>query len=157
MTTVDAQIPAAECFRCGYDLRGIADDQPCPECGLLAARSRRASDELHLSRPKWLTSLSRGVNLILLAIILAFVWPGFSNTLFERSSRWIWPNPSIVDFRQRIDFVLGGFSLIAFVNLIGVFYLTSPEGYPPADRSDRIRRILLRAGAVIPLLAFTLQ
>ena len=28
-----------ECYRCGYALIGIANDQACPECGLLAERS----------------------------------------------------------------------------------------------------------------------
>src|SRR5580765_3129732 len=68
--------PTADaCYRCGYDLRGIADDQPCPECGLLARRSRRPTDELHNSRPRWLRRISRGANLILLAILIAAVWP----------------------------------------------------------------------------------
>ncbi len=47
------------CYRCGYVLHGIADDQPCPECGLLAERSRRVSDELHDTRPRWLARIAR--------------------------------------------------------------------------------------------------
>ena len=46
-----------ECYRCGYDIRGIASDQPCPECGLLAERSRRVTDELHNTRPTWLRTI----------------------------------------------------------------------------------------------------
>src|SRR2546430_3389303 len=75
VTIETTQSPADACYRCGYDLRGIADDQPCPECGLLARRSRRASDELHNTRPRWLRRISRGANLILLAIVVAVAWP----------------------------------------------------------------------------------
>jgi ribosomal protein S27AE len=34
-----------ECHRCGYDLRWIGNESACPECGLLAERSRRVTDE----------------------------------------------------------------------------------------------------------------
>ena len=76
MTTVVETVASKrdECFRCGYALVGIADDQPCPECGLLAARSRRATDELHLARPAWLRRLSIGTWLILAAITWPVVW-----------------------------------------------------------------------------------
>src|SRR6185437_1336865 len=63
-----ADIPAAdinECYRCGYDLRTIDNAHPCPECGLLAERSRHLTDELHDTRPRWLRSLARGVWLML--------------------------------------------------------------------------------------------
>src|SRR5215217_4158067 len=65
---------SAECCRCGYDLRGIGDDQPCPECGLLAQRSRRKSDELHDTRPRWLRRISMGVWTILLALLVTVMW-----------------------------------------------------------------------------------
>src|SRR5262245_33731572 len=67
---------ADECFRCGYALRGIADDQACPECGLLAERSRRVTDELHDTRPKWLRKLAIGTWMILLSIAIVFPWAG---------------------------------------------------------------------------------
>ena len=69
--------PADTCYRCGYALRGVANDRPCPECGLLAERSRRVSDELHNSRPRWLRRISRGVNVLLFALLLIVGW-GFA-------------------------------------------------------------------------------
>jgi hypothetical protein len=68
MTALPDESIRDECYRCGYDLRGIANAGVCPECGLLAERSRRVTDELHDTRPRWLRSLSRGIDLILLAI-----------------------------------------------------------------------------------------
>src|SRR5688572_27496966 len=62
------------CFRCGYDLRGMSDNTPCPECGLLAGRSRMPSEELKHARPRWLGKLSAGVWLIILAQMLAISW-----------------------------------------------------------------------------------
>ena len=50
MPTIPAEPAKDECYRCGYNLLGIADDQACPECGLLAQRSRRVTDELHDTR-----------------------------------------------------------------------------------------------------------
>src|ERR1700742_682383 len=72
--------PPILCIRCGYDLRGTVDDQPCPECGLLAARSLRLTDALRGSRPNWLRGLSIGTRLLLLSFILVFFrgWLGES-------------------------------------------------------------------------------
>jgi hypothetical protein len=63
------------CYRCGYPLVGIANEQACPECGLLAERSRRVSDELHDARPQWLRKLSLGTKLILIGLVAASSWP----------------------------------------------------------------------------------
>src|SRR3712207_3483647 len=74
------------CYRCGYDLRTLADNQPCSECGLLAARSRRPTDELHHTRPGWLRRLAWGVWLILLAMATPFVGAGG----FELLRQYAW-------------------------------------------------------------------
>src|SRR5262245_57647691 len=82
------------CYRCGYDVRGIANEHPCPECGLLAERSRRVTDELHNTRPRWLRRLSLGVWLILLALAAAAIWPFVSLALITsilRSYAWAPP------------------------------------------------------------------
>ena len=85
MTQLEAEPRATNCYRCGYDLRGIADDQPCPECGLLAERSRRMTDELHNTRPRWLRRISLGVWLILLSLVVLCTWLITLNDM----SRWM--------------------------------------------------------------------
>ena len=134
------QTAPGQCYRCGYDLRGIADNQPCPECGLLAERSRRVTDELHNTRPKWLRTIARGSNLILLAIVTAVVW-----TLFLKNDvGFIASNMAM----RRPDFGVWGLDFALLIFLLGVTLLTRREGYPPADLSYRWLRRLLR---IVPL------
>ncbi len=127
---------SGQCYRCGYDLRGIADDQPCPECGLLAERSRRVTDELHNTRPKWLRTIARGSNLILLAIVTMVLW-----TLFVAND--VGHSASILSLHYP-NFGAWGLDLAVLILLFGVLLLTRREGYAPADVADRWLRRLLR-------------
>jgi hypothetical protein len=152
-----------ECYRCGYDLRGIANDQPCPECGLLAERSRRVTDELHNTRPRWLRKLSIGTCVMLAGIVLALLWQPLSVTLDDRflwtvvtqqsGTIWVTPRPIIAYFQLRPL----GFEIAAALLLVGILLLTSPERYGPADSTDRRRRIWLRAIAAVPLAVLLLN
>jgi hypothetical protein len=151
---------AEECYRCGYDLRGIANDRACPECGLLAERSRRITDELHHTRPAWLAGLSHGVWFILAGIAGVFVWTAVLASLGNRySAEYV----NAVTQRRRppvaaafvIEHIpallLGGFGLCALGFALGCWRLARAEGYPPADQADRRRRVALRALSLVPL------
>lgn len=147
------------CYRCGYPLLGIADEQGCPECGLLARRSRRTTDELHNTRPRWLRRISRGADLILLAVVLVLAWPyvwhlpvrhgwGYLSSLSSLSAYGV----HVWELLSR----LGTFGAATLV-LVGAWLLTAREGYPPADRADRRLRVWLRLCAMIPLIGAALQ
>jgi MFS family permease len=135
-----------DCYRCGYPLLGIEDEQPCPECGLLARRSRRETDELHNTRPRWLKRISRGANLILLAILVAIAWAILWNITRWRAFRvgsW-W-------FVQLYVLPIAGYVIAATILIVGAWLLASREQYPPADQADRRLRMLLRTWAFVPL------
>ena len=141
------------CYRCGYPLLGIADEQSCPECGLLARRSRRTTDELHNSRPRWLCRISRGANLVLLAIVVAiaglFAWPFAYRSVYMVLS-------TVMPYRLWNYGPLFGLGVGAVLLFVGVLFLASAEGYPPADRADRRLRLALRLAAALPLVAIGL-
>jgi hypothetical protein len=124
-----------ECYRCGYDLRGIDDQQPCPECGLLAQRSRRETDELHDSRPRWLRRLSLGMNLILIGIVLPvllFTFPMAAANIV-------------------VDGPLYALDCCALIVALGMIILTGREGFAPTGRADRWLRNALRLLMLAPL------
>jgi hypothetical protein len=136
------------CYRCGYALTGIADERPCPECGLLARRSRRRSDELHYTRPRWMRRLSIGTNLLLLAVLLLLAAPFLAVVLSKLANAKV----PLRGFAWLLALApLLPLDLVALLVLAGAWLLSSPEGYPPADRADRRRRWLLRVLAVAPL------
>ncbi len=148
-----------ECYRCGYDLRGIADDQACPECGLLAQRSRRESDELHLTRPGWLKRLSLGVWTILLGLATFSVGLAIQQELQAKLYSIVVRfglSASQLDVLDRVlPLVL---LVIPFAMLLtGCWLLTTPEGYPPADYADRRRRRIVRITALLPAIAAVLK
>jgi hypothetical protein len=147
-----------DCYRCGYDLRGIADDQACPECGLLAQRSRRETDELHHTRPNWLKRLSLGVWTILLGLGAFLFGLTFQATLEDEFSSSIrnlsLPASQTYRLQQAFPLVLVAIPFALLVS--GCWMLTTREGYPPADNRDRWRRRLLRVASLVPLFGISL-
>jgi hypothetical protein len=143
-----------ECLRCGYDLRGIDNTQPCPECGLLAERSRRVSDELHDTRPRWLRSLAIGVTLIPLATVLLVAWP----FVFASMSVWYYTRFARLGLPVTawIIFPWLGVDLALLLFVVAVWLLAVREGYPPADREDARLRLALRVACLAPLAALVL-
>jgi hypothetical protein len=144
-----AHSSADQCYRCGCDLHGIADDQACPECGLLAVRSRRVTDELHETRPKWLRALAIGILFILGSVFISLIWWAIGETVI-RAFGDSWLFAGVVVQATISD---SGFIVAAFALLIGVMFLTRAERYKSADRKDRWFRWILRAAALAPLIA----
>ncbi len=150
MTLSKTASPPDECFRCGYDLRGVSNDRPCPECGLAAKRSRRVTDELHETRPRWLHSITAGACLTLTSIVVAAVWPFFADHVISALA------PSLVDWRWYEALVFSGFGVAAIIFLAGTLLLAKSEGYQPADHADRGLRRWLRLAALVPFFAYAL-
>lgn len=150
MTAGKTESPPDECFRCGYDLRGIANERPCPECGLAAERSRLVTDELHETRPKWLRAITAGAFLTLLSILLVVAWLLCAQRVVGAMDEFI------KDWRWYAVLEISGFGAAAIVFLAGILLLSKSEGYPAADRADRWLRRWLRLAALVPIFAFSL-
>ena len=60
------------CAQCGYLLRGLDGIARCPECGLEIDQTLAMMD-LHRSDPRWVTQLSVGAMLLVIAVALAIV------------------------------------------------------------------------------------
>src|SRR5688500_14287690 len=144
-----ATVEADDCYRCGYALHGIADDQPCPECGLLARRSRRVTDDLHRTRPRWLRRIALGTALIFLGVVLIGSFPLIASQLERGLQSWVSLRLSRA-LRELLPLlILSPMSIATLMLLTGTWLLTSREGYAPADDADRWRRRALRALATV--------
>ena len=153
------------CVRCDYDLRGVADDQPCPECGLLAEQTRKRSDDLTDATPRWLGSIRLGVLLLLLAHVIAILWiPVFAmmgNALRPvflgmkgTVPQWWFPSPF---FSRNYDLIyLCGFDVAALLLLIGVWVVSRPQPNAATAHLDRRLCNLLRLAAFAPIFAMGL-
>jgi hypothetical protein len=137
------------CYRCGYDLTGIGDETPCPECGLLARRSRRPTDELHYTRPRWLRRISRGTNLLLLAVLLFGASPALAVVLTKlsyamlpaRGYEWLLPHVPLLAVHAAALFALAA-RMAAGVEggLSACRSRGSRPSHPSADHRDLAHR-----------------
>jgi hypothetical protein len=152
-TNVAADEQQDVCFRCGYDLRGFSDDAPCPECGLLAGRSRMPTEELKHARPRWIGKLSVGVWLIILAQILSIFWFILAPVLLRPLAYAYAYSPPLVlgltvwELTEHGHFAV--FHLAALMFFCGTVFVTWPEGRPEVDRFDRRRRGAIRVFAFL--------
>jgi hypothetical protein len=70
------------CRKCSYNLRGMAGDGLCPECGAPVSLSMRG-DLIRYSDPAWINRLSSGITLILWGVGIVIV--AFALQLWNRS------------------------------------------------------------------------
>lgn len=151
------------CARCGYDLRGVDDNIPCPECGLLAERSRQGDGHLTDATPGWLLGISIGVALILVAHLLAAAWPFFMVPLrsafrpiyaLTTPGRFTVTYPEIFGVAINPELLwIGGFDLAAVTLIVGVWLLTRPQRRGARDRGLRWG---LRACSLAPIPALAI-
>jgi hypothetical protein len=148
--TTPSAIRSDECFRCGYNLHSIADDHPCPECGLLAIRSRRPTDELHDNRPYWLRDVSRGLDLVLTCVVLLVTWPLVLGLTYLLSQHWFSHLPQTYFELLSRYFCALVFGPSAIALVFGGYFLTRAEGEAAADQADRVLRWSLRLSCIVP-------
>lgn len=60
------------CRHCGFNLRGLATDRTCPECGTPVANSLR-EDWLRYSDPAWIRQVAQGARVLAWTIIAGIV------------------------------------------------------------------------------------
>jgi hypothetical protein len=135
------------CRKCSYNLRGLSVEGLCPECGRAIGLSV-VGDLLRYSDPNWLRTLRRGINLILLDIILvvllliasiALTAAGTAFTIRETTG-------SAIGFAIQGIFFLGG------------WFLTMPDpsgiGEDLYGTSRKVIRVTLLIGVTQPLVEF---
>jgi hypothetical protein len=66
-------LPGVTCLACGYDLRGLAPDGACPECGTPIAFSVRG-DFYRFGDPDRIGRLATGASIIGITLLLALPW-----------------------------------------------------------------------------------
>ncbi len=104
---------------------------------------------MHNTRPRWLRRISRGTNLILLAVVIAAGWPFAGPVVEDLLVDVLGPTAyGRMLFRLTVN---TGYALSAVVMFVGIWLPTSAEGYPPADLTDRRLRKFMRLAAVAPI------
>lgn len=63
--------PNPICINCGYDLSGLDNTQPCPECGTPLAQSSQQGNLLRHAPLPWVLRISRGLHLFHASLL----WP----------------------------------------------------------------------------------
>jgi hypothetical protein len=140
-TIVTTDVP---CRKCQYNLRSLPIDGRCPECGTPVGFSTKG-DLIRYSDPTWTDTLRRGINCIILGVLVAVVGGILAAFLFRG-------NP--------IPMILSSFaSSILF--LVGAWLLTMPDpsglGEDKYGTSRKLIRITLLVGLVNHLLTFAQQ
>ncbi|MCH8880727.1 MAG: serine/threonine protein kinase, partial [Planctomycetes bacterium] len=131
------------CIHCGYNLRGLATDGLCPECGTPIHRSIHG-DLLSGADPAWLTRVSRGVTLIYAAVVtcLASIVLLILLILGVRG-----PAVYTVEAVGAFLTLLG-----AILLLLGILGLTTPDPRLTLTEQPVAFRRIVRGGAIAGLL-----
>ncbi len=122
------------CKRCGYNLRGLREENLCPECGTPVGRSTTA-DLLRFADPNWMGRVAAGVNLLVWALLLGILLGCLSGIsgLF------------IGSVLPQLFVTLG----MLFVNLLGVWWITTPDPSGIGEEQRRNPRKIVRFATII--------
>lgn len=136
-----ADIP---CLTCGYNLRSLAPDNQCPECGSPVDASLRGN-YLRFANPDWVATLASGMNWIVASVVISMA-PYFL----------LW---AIVRFTpaQSIRSIQAIFLLPQTLSLVGHWKLTTsdPSQTEPADSILTLCiRIAVAAAMLLDLLYY---
>ncbi len=134
------------CVGCGYDVRTLPVDGPCPECGTPIERSL-GGPRLAAADPRWLARLTLGQSLIawgLYTALLGFCFVPLTAALFAiLAPRGKFP---FAGLPPRITFVglAGVFFVGAALCWVGALLVTAPDpgesGTEPAHSSRNLAR-----------------
>jgi len=150
-------IPSSRpCRQCGYDLRSLAADGACPECGSPIRNSLRGF-LLEYASPDYLRSLRHGATLVEISKIASFV--GGFLVFFAFGAIGIYQSiqGKILTAFDNLG-VYSQFSEVAFMlgSTVGMWWLTAPDPGATQDEDPRARR-LIRAALVASLIAHALS
>jgi len=125
---------ALPCVSCGYDLRGLAIEGSCPECGTPIERSLRG-DLLRFSDPRWVTAVAHGMGWLIFAVVLTILL----GVVFESLSATREAVLLITTHEAALSFA--GEIIIDAVAMIGYWLVTTPDprdGNQPARQRVRL-------------------
>jgi hypothetical protein len=133
------------CRKCKYNLRGLATDSRCPECGTPVGFSTRG-DLIRYSDPMWTDRLQTGITCILWYIVVVIVGAIVGVSMGQKGQS---PPPAAVLIN------IGG----AILYLYGAWLLTTPDpsglGEDRYGTSRKLIRITLLVAILEHLLSFT--
>ncbi|MBI1338202.1 MAG: hypothetical protein GC164_14755 [Phycisphaera sp.] len=106
------------CLACGYNLRGTNLNGRCPECGTAVGRSAHG-DLLLYCEPTWVSQLAKGMNFVLVSILVGFLIGCLSSSAVAYSaSQHAQPQVQWVQLLHLVPNIIA---------LVGYWLLTTPE------------------------------
>jgi hypothetical protein len=131
-----------ECKRCSYNLRGLREDGRCPECGTPIGLSA-TGDLLRFADPEWVSTVARGLTIILWMILVGIIVGAFAAALEAMET------PEVVGTAL-------GF-LAQLVGYYGVWLMTKPDPSGIGEDPYITARKVIRITLVVELVSSALE